>query len=161
MVKIDSIDRAILRELQVDCSRSIAEIGAVVGLSQSPCWKRIRRLEDAGVIKARVALVDPARVGVGTAVFATIRTNQHSEEWLERFAEAVARIPEVVEFHRMSGDVDYLLKILVADIADYDRIYKRLIRSAELTDVSSSFSMEPIKVTTAVPIPEGDSSAGT
>ncbi len=141
-------------ELQKDCARSVAEIGAIVGLSQSPCWKRIRRLEEAGVILGRVALLDPAKVGVGTAVFVTIRTNQHNEAWLERFAAAVRAIPEIVEFHRMSGDVDYLLKLQVADIADYDRIYKKLIRTTELYDVSSSFAMEQIKYSTAIPIPE-------
>ena len=154
MKNIDSIDRAILRELQQDCSRSVQEIGAAVGLSQSPCWKRIRRLEESGVLKGRVALIDPARVGLSVTVFVTIRTNQHNEAWLDRFATAVASIPEVIEIYRMSGDVDYLLKILAADIDDYDRIYKKLIRSVEMFDVSSSFAMEQLKYTTAVPLGE-------
>ena len=154
MKNIDSIDRAILRELQQDCSRSVQEIGAAVGLSQSPCWKRIRRLEEAGVLKGRVALIDPARVGLSVTVFVTIRTNQHNEAWLDRFGTAVASIPEVIEIYRMSGDVDYLLKILAADIDDYDRIYKKLIRSVEMFDVSSSFAMEQLKYTTAVPLGE-------
>ena len=154
MKNIDSIDRAILRELQQDCSRSVQEIGAAVGLSQSPCWKRIRRLEEAGVLKGRVALIDPASVGLSVTVFVTIRTNQHNEAWLDRFGTAVASIPEVIEIYRMSGDVDYLLKILAADIDDYDRIYKKLIRSVEMFDVSSSFAMEQLKYTTAVPLGE-------
>ncbi|MEE2673169.1 MAG: Lrp/AsnC family transcriptional regulator [Myxococcota bacterium] len=151
---MDSIDQAILRELQQDCSRSVQEIGAAVGLSQSPCWKRIRRLEEAGVLQGRVALVDPAKVGLNVTVFVTIRTNQHNEAWLDRFGTAVASIPEVIEIYRMSGDVDYLLKILAADIDDYDRIYKKLIRSVEMFDVSSSFAMEQLKYTTAVPLGE-------
>ena len=154
MKNIDSIDRAILRELQQDCSRSVQEIGAAVGLSQSPCWKRIRRLEESGVLKGRVALIDPARVGLSVTVFVTIRTNQHNEAWLDRFGTAVASIPEVIEIYRMSGDVDYLLKILATDIDDYDRIYKKLIRSVEMFDVSSSFAMEQLKYTTAVPLGE-------
>ena len=153
-MNLDSIDRALLRELQTDCARSVAEIGAAVGLSQSPCWKRIRRLEEAGVIRGRVALLDSNQVGVGIAVFVTIRTNQHNEEWLRRFASGVMEIPEVVELYRMSGDVDYLLKVLVSDIAEYDRIYKKLIEVAELNDVSSSFAMERIKCTTAIPLGE-------
>ena len=153
MEEIDSIDRAILRQLQADCSRSVQEIGEQVGLSQSPCWRRIRRLEELGVLGRRVALVDPAKVGLGVTVFVTVRTNQHNEEWLEDFARAVSGIPEVVECYRMSGDVDYLLKILASDIADYDRIYKKLIGSVQLYDVSSSFAMEPLKHTTALPLP--------
>ena len=153
MEDLDSIDLAILHQLQTDCSRSVQEIGQQVGLSQSPCWRRIRRLEELGVIGRRVALVAPEKVGLGVTVFLTVRTNQHNEAWLENFARAVSRIPEIVECYRMSGDVDYLLKILASDIADYDRIYKKLIGSAELYDVSSSFAMEPLKYTTALPLP--------
>ena len=154
MNNIDSLDRAILSELQQDCSRSVQDIGDAVGLSQSPCWKRIRRLEDSGVLQKRVALLDPAKVGLGVTVFVTIRTNQHNEEWLDRFAAAIADIPEVIEIYRMRGDVDYLMKILASNIADYDRIYKKLIRSVEMFDVSSSFAMEQLKYTTAIPLPE-------
>jgi Lrp/AsnC family transcriptional regulator len=153
LVEIDSIDRRILEELQRDASRSIEQIARAVGLSQNPCWRRIKRLESEGVIERRVALVDPARLGMGVTVFVSVRTSHHNDEWLSRFAEGVRAIPEVVEFYRMSGDVDYLLKILVRDIADYDRIYKRLIRVADLDDVSSSFAMERIKSTTVVPLP--------
>jgi Lrp/AsnC family transcriptional regulator len=152
MVKIDSIDRRILEELQHDAARPIEQIASLVGLSQNPCWRRIKRLEAVGVIQRRVAIVDAARLGIGLTVFVSIRTNQHNESWLERFASGVRKIPEVVELYRMSGEIDYLLKVLARDVADYDRIYKRLIRVAELHDVSSSFAMEQIKYTTEVPL---------
>src|SRR5258705_1572945 len=152
MVKIDSIDRRILEELQHDAARPIEQIASRVGLTQNPCWRRIKRLEAVGVIQRRVAIVDAARLGIGLTVFVSIRTNQHNESWLERFASGVRKIPEVVELYRMSGDTDYLLKVLARDVADYDRIYKQLIRVAELHDVSSSFAMEQIKYTTEVPL---------
>ncbi len=152
MDEFDSIDRAILSELQQDASRSIQEIAGAVGLSQNPCWRRIKRLEAAGVIERRVAILDPEKLGKGITVFVSIRTNQHNEAWLQRFASGVMQIPEVVELYRMSGEIDYLMKVLVADIAEYDRIYKKLIEVAELNDVSSSFAMERIKSTTAVPL---------
>ena len=153
MSEFDSIDRAILGELQSDASRSIQEIAQAVGLSQNPCWRRIKRLEAAGVIERRVAILDPDKLGKGITVFVNIRTSQHNEAWLQRFASGVMEIPEVVELYRMSGEIDYLMKVLVADIAEYDRIYKKLIEVAELNDVSSSFAMERIKSTTAIPIP--------
>ena len=152
MEEFDSIDRAILAELQADASRSTQEIASAVGLSQNPCWRRIKRLEAAGVIRGRVALLDPDSLGVGITVFVSIRTNQHNEAWLESFASGVMEIPEVVELYRMSGEIDYLLKVLVSDIAEYDRIYKELIDVVELFDVSSSFAMERIKYTTAIPL---------
>ena len=152
MVEVDSIDVRILEELQRDASRSIEQIAGVVGLTQNPCWRRIKRLEAEGVIRGRVALVDAARLGLGLTVFVSIRTSQHSDDWLERFASGVRAIPEVVELYRMSGEIDYLLKIVARDVADYDRIYKRLIRVADLHDVSSSFAMERIKSTTAIPL---------
>lgn len=153
MEDLDSLDLAILHELQTDCARSVQEIGEQVGLSQSPCWRRIRRLEQLGVLGRRVALVAPDKVGLGVTVFVTIRTNQHNQQWLDAFARAISGIPEVMECYRMSGEVDYMLKILAADIADYDRIYKKLIDSVQLHDVSSSFAMEPLKTTTALPLP--------
>ncbi len=153
-VKLDSIDLGILDQLQQDATRPLEEVARQVGLSQSPCWRRIRRLSDAGLIRRRVALLDAERLGLGVTVFVSIRTDRHDAEWLSRFAEGVRDIPEVVEFYRMSGDVDYLLKVLVADIAEYDRVYKRLIGVAELHDVSSSFAMEQLKYTTALPLPE-------
>jgi len=150
---IDSIDLAILGELQADSSRSAGEIAAAVGLTHNPCWRRIKRLEADGYIRGRVALLDARKLGANVTVFVSIRTSQHNERWLREFAEGVKRIPEVVEFYRMSGDIDYLLKVLVADIAEYDRVYKEIIAAAELHDVSSSFAMEQIKYTTAIPLP--------
>jgi len=152
MTELDRIDKRILSALQADASLAIAELADAVGLSSNACWRRVKRLEEAGVIRRRVALLDPVKLGLGVTVFVSVRTSEHAEEWLEAFADGVAQIPEVVEFYRMSGEVDYLLKVLVADIAHYDRVYKRLIKTASLTDVSSSFAMEQIKYTTAVPL---------
>lgn len=149
---IDDADRRILHALQEDATLSLAELSVRVGLSQTPLWKRVKRLEENGVITARVALVDRAKLGLGVTVFAQVRAGAHDEAWLELFARGVRDIPEVVEFYRMSGDVDYLLKVVCADIADYDRIYRKLIRVAPLTDVNSSFAMEQIKYTTRVPV---------
>lgn len=149
---LDNVDRRILALLQSDATLSIADVAERVGLSQTPCWKRIKRLEADGVITDRVALLDRAKLGVGTTVFVSVRTSQHDEDWLVQFAQAIRAIPEVTELYRMSGDVDYLLKIVCRDIADYDRIYKEMIRAARLSDVSSSFAMEQIKYTTEVPL---------
>ncbi len=150
---MDEIDRRLLRLLQEDATLSLADISARVGLSSTPCWKRIQKLEREGVIRRRVALLDPQKVGVGVTVFVTIRTNEHSRPWLEKFAGAVAAMPEVMEFYRMSGEVDYLLRVVVPDIAAYDAFYKRLIDIAPLGDVTSRFAMETIKYTTALPVP--------
>jgi Lrp/AsnC family transcriptional regulator len=149
---MDRLDRHILQLLQADATASVQALGERVGLSHNACWRRIKRLEEAGVIRKRVALVDAKQVGHGVTVFVTVRTSHHTEEWLEKFASGVAALPEVMEFYRMSGDVDYLLKVLVADIAEYDRFYKKLIRIAPLHDVSSSFAMEQVKYTTEVPV---------
>ena len=149
---MDKTDRQILTILQRDAETPIGEIARQVKLSTTPCWRRIQKLKEAGVIRRVVALCDPARLGLGTVVFASVRTNQHSPEWLRRFAAAVRDIPEVIEFYRMSGDTDYLLKIAVADIAGYDAVYKKLIAAVDLYDVSSSFAMEEIKFTTALPV---------
>jgi Lrp/AsnC family transcriptional regulator len=149
---MDDIDRKILRSLQEDGSRSLAELAEIAGLSQTPCWRRVQNLEKAGVIKGRVALLDAEKLNVGTTVFVRIKTNQHNYEWLEQFAKAISEIDEVVEFYRMSGDIDYLLRVVVPDIAGYDAVYKRLIKAADLADVSSSFAMEQIKSTTALPL---------
>ena len=149
---MNEIDRKILRSLQEDSSRSLAEIAELAGLSPTPCWRRIQNLEKAGVITGRVALLDAEKLNVGTTVFVRIKTSQHNYEWLEDFARAVAEIDEVVEFYRMSGDIDYLLRVVVPDIAGYDAVYKRLIKAADLADVSSSFAMEKIKSTTALPL---------
>ena len=137
----------------MDARQSVAAVAEQVGLSQNACWRRIKQLEAAGVITDRVALLDPTALGIGVTVFVSVRTSEHSADWLERFARGVVEIPEVVEFYRLSGDVDYLLKILVRDIDDYDRVYKKLIAATPLSDVSSSFAMERIKHTTRVPIP--------
>ena len=149
---IDSTDRRIFAILQEDATVPIAEIAERVGLSQTPCWKRIKRLERDGLIVRRVALLDRDRLGLGVTVMVAVRTAQHDDQWLQSFAEGVSRIPEVVEFYRMSGDVDYLLKIVARDIADYDRIYRKLTKVAPLHDVSSSFAMQEIKSTTALPL---------
>ena len=148
---MDEIDRKILVCLQEDATMPVADIAARAGLSPSPCWRRIQKLEEAGVIRRRVTLLDASKMNVGVTVFVSIRTNRHNAAWAEAFCTAVTEIPEVVEFYRMSGQIDYLLRIVVPDIAAYDRVYKRLIRIADLYDVSSSFAMEQIKYTTALP----------
>jgi Lrp/AsnC family transcriptional regulator len=148
------MDWAILEILQEDAGLPIQAVGERVGLSINPCWRRIKRMEEAGIIARRVALLDPARVGLPTTVFVTIRTARHDPEWLSAFAKGVAAIPEITECHRMAGEVDYLLKLSVRDIAHYDRIYQRLIAEVPgLNDVSSAFSMEAMKATTALPRP--------
>ena len=149
---LDEMDVKILKILQEDCTRSVADIGKEVGLSTTPCWRRIQRLEETGIIQRRVAILDAPRVNVGVSVFVSIKTDQHSLAWLERFHKAVVDFPEVVEFYRMSGEVDYLLRVVVPDIAAYDEVYKRLIEAVDLYDVSSSFAMERIKYTTALPV---------
>jgi Lrp/AsnC family transcriptional regulator, cysteine-sensing transcriptional activator len=149
---MDTIDHAILRLLQEDATLSIQEVADQVGLSSTPCWRRIQKLETAGVIRKQVVLLDAKKINLDVTVFVAVRTNQHNQKWWERFKEAVVAIPEVVEFYRMSGEVDYLLRVVVPDIAAYDEVYKRLIESIDLYDVSSSFAMEQIKYTTALPV---------
>jgi len=149
---MDAIDRKILAVLQKDASLSVAEIGNRVGLSSTPCWKRIQRLEADGVIQRRVAIVDQDRLGLGVTVFVSVETGDHSEEWLNRFAEVVSGLPEVMEFYRMAGDVDYMLRVVVPDIPGYDAFYKRLIATVPLKNVTSRFAMEKIKSTTELPI---------
>ena len=131
---------------------STAEIADRVGLSTTPCWRRIQNLEKAGILKGRVALLDRDQLDLGVDVFVSLRISRHGEEWLKKFTEAVDEFPEVVEFYRMSGDVDYLMRVVVADIKAYDAFYKRLIRHTGIADVSSSFAMERIKYTTALPL---------
>ncbi|WP_343529008.1 Lrp/AsnC family transcriptional regulator [Sphingomonas sp.] len=150
---IDKIDTAILAQLQEDAGISVADIASRVNLSQNACWRRIRRLEEEGVILRRVALLDPAKLEAGMTVFVSVRTAEHSAAWLDEFARAVSAMPEVVEFYRMAGEIDYLLKIRVADIKAYDRVYKRLIDRVRLVDVSAAFAMEEIKNSTAIPLP--------
>jgi len=149
---MDAIDRRILVVLQQDASLSVAEIGHRVGLTSTPCWKRIQKLEAIGVIERRVAIVDQDKVGLGVTVFVSIETGDHSETWLTQFAELVEAMPEVMEFYRMAGDVDYMLRVVVPDISGYDRFYKRLIGAVTLKNVTSRFAMERIKSTTALPL---------
>ena len=154
ITQLDSIDWAILGVLQNDASLAVHEVGERVGLSSNACWRRIRRLEDSGIIASRVALLDAEKLGLATTVFVALKTNRHDPAWLEAFSRGVAEIEEISECHRMAGEVDYLLKIVVRDIAHYDRIYKKLIaRVPDIADVSSSFSMEKMKATTALPRP--------
>jgi Lrp/AsnC family transcriptional regulator len=151
--RIDAIDRKILTVLQQDASLSVAEIGDRVGLSSTPCWKRIQRLEADGIITGRVALVDQNKIGLGISVFVSIESGDHSDGWLKTFAEAVSAMPEVIEFYRMAGDVDYMLRVVVADMQSYDKFYKKLIASVSLKNVTSRFAMEKIKSVTALPVP--------
>lgn len=149
---IDRTDRKILSILQVDCTIPVAEVARRVGLSTTPCWRRIQKLEEDGVITGRVALLDPTKVNAPVTAFVSIITNQHSEDWITRFAQVIQEFPEVVEFYRMAGSVDYLLRVVVPDIAAYDAFYKKLISKAEIADVSTTFAMEQIKYTTALPL---------
>ncbi len=149
---MDHMDKKILSCLQSDATLSIAEISERVGLSQTPCWRRIQNLEASGAIKKRVAILDRTQMNVGVTVFVSLKTNQHNQEWLETFAQIVTQFPEVLEFYRMSGGIDYLLKIVVPDIAAYDAVYKRIIEKVDLFDVSSAFAMEEIKCETLLPL---------
>ena len=151
---MDAIDRKILAVIQEDASLSVAEIGNRVGLSSTPCWKRIQRLEADGVITKRVALIAAEKIGLGITVFVSIETGDHSQDWLAKFAETVTAMPEVMEFYRMAGDVDYMLRVVVPDIAGYDTFYKKLIATVSLKNVTSRFAMEKIKSTTSLPIPQ-------
>nr|WP_310327233.1 Lrp/AsnC family transcriptional regulator [Roseateles asaccharophilus] len=149
---MDAIDVRILEILQQDAEQQVTQVAEQVGLSTTPCWRRIQRLKEAGVITRQVALVDARKVNVGVTVFVSVRTSVHTEAWFDTFKATVQAIPEVVEFYRMSGDVDYLLRVVVPDIAAYDKVYKRLIAGTQLHDVSSSFAMEELKLTTALPL---------
>jgi len=149
---MDRIDKRILTLLQDDATLSVSEIAEAVGLTTTPCWRRIQALEKSGVISRRVAVLDPGKINLGLTVFVRLRTSRHDADWLENFARRVPEIPEVIEIYRMSGDVDYLLKVVVPDIEGYDAVYKRLISIAEFADVSSNFAMEQIKMTTALPL---------
>mgnify|MGYP001285801471 CR=1 FL=1 len=149
---MDLIDKKILSLLQSDATAPITQIASKVGLSTTPCWRRIQKLEKDGIIRARVALLNAEKLNAGVTVFVSIKTNKHDASWFQTFSRAVNAFPEVVEFYRMSGDVDYLLRVVVSDIAAYDEFYQRLIEQVELSDVSSSFSMEELKYTTALPL---------
>ncbi len=149
---IDRTDRKILSILQEDSTVPVAEIARRVGLSTTPCWRRIQKLEEDRVITGRVALLDPVKVNAPVTAFVAIVTSQHSQDWLARFAQVIQEFPEVVEFYRMAGSVDYLLRVVVPDIAAYDAFYKKLISKIEISDVSTTFAMEQIKYTTALPL---------
>ncbi len=153
---MDRIDREILRILQADATIAIAQIADRVGLSQTPCWKRIRRLEETGVVERRVAILNPESIGLGLTVFVSIQAPDHSHGWLATFAETVSAMPEVMEFYRMAGDVDYMLRVVVSDMAAYDGFYKRLIGAVALKTVTSRFAMERIKSETAYRIAEAE-----
>jgi Lrp/AsnC family transcriptional regulator len=152
MANFDRIDRRILDALQHDAALSNADLAEQVGMSANACWRRTRRLEEQGIIRKKVALLSQDKLNLKVTVFVGIKTNEHNDEWLQRFASGVKAIPEVVEFYRMSGDTDYMLKIVAEDIDDYDRVYKKLISVVHLHDVSSSFAMERIKSSTALPL---------
>lgn len=152
MNSLDRLDYAILGALQLDGDLSVAALAERVGLSSTPCWKRLKRLEDEGYITDRVALVHGKKVGLPVTAFVSVRIQQHDEKWVEQFTTAASALPEVLELHRMSGDVDYLLKVVTTDIDGYDRFYKKLIQTMPLSGVSSAFSMEQIKSTTALPL---------
>ena len=149
---MDSIDKKILNALQNDCSGSIADIAHRAGVSQTPCWRRIKKLEEAGYIDKRVALLSAEALNLTMTAYVMVKTAHHDDAWLRRFSDGVQSIPEIIEIHRMAGDIDYLLKVVASDISEYDAIYKRLIKVAELSDVSASFSMECIKTTTELPL---------
>lgn len=151
---MDRTDLKILAILQEDASLAVAEVAARVNLSQTPCWRRIQRLEQQGVIERRVALLDPDKIGLGISVFVEIEAADHSPDWLAAFAEAMAAMPEVMEVYRMAGDVDYLLRVVVGSMAEYDDFYRRLIADVRLKNVTSRFAMERVKRTTAYPLHE-------
>jgi len=149
---LDKIDKRILEQLQINAEQSLVTLADKVGLSKNPCWRRIQRLQEAGVIRSRVALLDRYILNLDVVVFMNIRTNQHSAEWLNQFTMAVESIPEIVEFYRMSGEVDYLLKVVVPDIQSFDKVYKQLINQVEIFEISSHFAMEELKQTTELPL---------
>ncbi|MEZ5870419.1 MAG: Lrp/AsnC family transcriptional regulator [Nitratireductor sp.] len=149
---MDRTDKMILSLLQEDATMPVADIAKRVGLSTTPCWRRIQKMEEDKVIERRVAVLNPGKVNVGVTVFVSITTDKHNHEWLKRFSEVIAKYPEVVSFYRMSGQVDYLLKVVVPDIAAYDAFYKRLVSEIDIEDVSSAFAMERIKETTQLPL---------
>lgn len=149
---LDLIDRKIITELQRDATQSVAQLSERVGLSQTPCWKRVQKLEQSGVILGRVALVAPERVGLGLTVFVAVEASDHSSTWREEFSQTVEAMPEVMEVHRMAGEVDYMLRVAVADMAAYDEFYRRLTDTLLIKNVTSHFAMERIKSTTAYPV---------
>ena len=149
---MDKTDKAILNILQEDSTLPVADIARRVGLSTTPCWRRIQKMEEDKVITRRVAILDPEKVNVGVTVFVFVKTDKHNDEWLKRFSEVISGFPEVVGFYRMSGEIDYLLRVVVPDISVYDRFYKKLVSEIDIKNVSSAFAMERIKDTTKLPL---------
>ncbi len=149
---MDKVDIRLLSLLQEDSTLSLQQLSEAVHLSPTPCWRRLQRLEQDGYIQRRVALLSPSKLNVGVTVFVSIRTTQHNDQWMQQLTRVIAEIPEIVEFYRMSGDIDYLLRVVVPDVSGYDAVYKRLVKSIELSGVSSSFAMEQIKWTTTLPL---------
>lgn len=152
MTHLDLIDRKILAELMRDATMPIAQIADKAGLSQTPCWKRIQKLEATGVLTGRVAMVDPDKLGFGLTVFVGIQAPDHSVEWREAFAKATGAIPEIMEIYRMAGEMDYLLRVAISDVRAFDLLYKRLTDAVPIKNVTSHFSMERMKFTTAYPV---------
>ncbi|MHA6287344.1 Lrp/AsnC family transcriptional regulator [Maricaulis sp. CAU 1757] len=152
MIEIDEYDRRLLRAVQADSSRTIQQLADLIGLSPTPTTRRLKRLADQGIIARHVALLDPEALGLHATLFIAVRTSRHDAQWLEAFAEGVRRMPEVVEFYRLSGDIDYLIKLCLPDVRAYDEVYKKLIAIAPLSDVSASFAMQAIKNTTELPV---------
>ncbi len=149
---MDCFDKDILRLLQKDCTLSVSDIATKVGLSTTPCWRRIQAMEKSGTIVGRVALADPDKLNVGLIVFVMVKTNQHNPTWLDNFSKTIKEMPEIMEFYRLSGEIDYLLRIVVPDMKAFDTFYKKLITRADFSDISSSFAMEEIKYTTQLPL---------
>lgn len=149
---MDRIDVRLLSLLQEDSTFSLQQLSEAVHLSPTPCWRRLQRLEQEGYIQRRVTLLSPSKLNVGVTVFVSIRTTQHNDQWMHKLTRVIAEIPEIVEFYRMSGDIDYLLRVVVPDVSGYDAVYKRLVKDIELAGVSSSFAMEQIKWTTSLPL---------
>ncbi|MEH6525361.1 MAG: Lrp/AsnC family transcriptional regulator [Sneathiella sp.] len=149
---MDTIDKKIMNWLQQDSSIAVADLAEKVGCSRTACWRRIKSMEETGLIRQQVTLLDRNKLGLSVTVFVAIKTSRHDVDWLQKFAETVDNFPEIMEFYRMSGDIDYLLKVVVPDVAAYDNFYHRLIQKIDLSDVSSNFAMEEIKFTTALPL---------
>lgn len=152
-IELDKIDRKILNLLQQDGTLSLNDLAEAVNLTTTPCWKRLKKLEEAGVIEKRVALLSPEKLDLSFTAFVMIKTSDHSHEWYSHFVSTAAEFPEVMEFYRMAGEYDYMMKVLVKDMPCFDRFYKKLVNSvAGISNVTSTFAMEPLKYTTALPI---------
>ncbi|KJG11162.1 transcriptional regulator [Photobacterium kishitanii] len=153
MAVLDSVDRTLLRLLQDDATMPLAELAEAVNLTTTPCWKRLKRLEEDGILRQRVALLDPVKLGIAFTAFVQIKTSNHSQDWFNNFVSTVTEFPEVMEFYRMAGEYDYMMKVQVADMQAFDNLYKKLVASvSDLTNVTSTFAMEPLKYTTALPV---------